>query len=96
MKRLNKIVATSVMMSMLLIGTHTAKAGILVAGLTNSEQSKPCTQKIDKNTKGIIMTSDFTGILVAGFTGILVAGFTGILIAGATNDNVDCGILVAG
>ncbi len=87
MKKLQKIVASFTLVTILLFGSTFANAGIIVAGLNDSD-AEPCTEKIDVKLDH--------GIIVAGFTGIIVAGFTGIIVAGAVDTQVDCGIIVAG
>ena len=79
--------------AILMMGTTFANAGIIVTDA--ADQPAPCTDTKIKVDSGIIIAGA-TGIIVAGFTGIIVAGFTGIIVAGATNDTVDCGIIVAG
>lgn len=89
MKKLQKIVASFTLLTVLLFGSTFANAGIIVAGLNDSDvDSEPCTEKVEVKLDH--------GIIVAGFTGIIVAGFTGIIVAGAVDTNVDCGIIVAG
>ena len=87
MKRINNIIAATLITVVLSVGTTFGNSGILVAGF-NDDTTPSCTETTSRNFD--------SGILVAGFTGILVAGFTGILVAGASDGPTECGILVAG
>jgi hypothetical protein len=96
MKNLKNFMAAITLLTVLVLGTMTANAGILVGDFAGSGQQDPCSEAPTKNDSGTIM-SDITGIIVAGFTGIIVAGRDGIIVAGkGTTGNTDCGIIVAG
>ena len=74
---------TLALIAVMTFGTTFANAGIIVGGLTTSDD--PCTEKTN------------VGIIVGGFTGIIVAGFTGIIVGGAQADEPEvCGIIVGG
>jgi hypothetical protein len=86
MKNLRNLMTAVTLMAMLVIGTVSANAGIIVAGRGECTDTKTET------------TVDW-GIIVAGFTGIIVAGFTGIIVAGKADtgcqDQSRGGILLA-
>ena len=66
-----------------------ANGGIIIAGRDNPPTPSPCTETQKGEVKSDI------GIIIAG-VGIIIAGLTGIIIAGATDEPVDCGIIIAG
>lgn len=75
MKNLRNLLTAVTLMAMLVIGTVSANAGIIVAGRGECTDTKAET------------TIDW-GIIVAGFVGIIVAGRTdGIIVAGR-NDGI--------
>lgn len=84
---MKKTLTALTLAAVMAFGTTFANAGIIVAGLTDTDPNTgdPCVEKVDN------------GIIVAGF-GIIVAGFTGIIVAGAADDTTptNCGIIVAG
>ncbi len=83
MKNLRNLLATITLMTILMIGASTAKAGFLVSDFAQHD-NQPCTE-----------TSN-TGILISGLTGILISGFTGIIVQdGADHQDELCGILVS-
>ena len=101
MKKVRTLITATTLASILLLSSTFANAGIIVAGLTSDRSSDtkttdPCTVKTEEKVNDGIIVTDLDGIIVAGFTGIIVAGLTGIIVAGATDEPVNCGIIVAG
>lgn len=94
MRNLKNTIAAAAMFAILVFGTTFANAGIIVAGLT--ETNDPCVEKTEKVDWGIIVAG-VTGIIVAGFTGTGDVDRSGIIVAGFSKDiPVNCGIIVAG
>jgi len=97
MKNLKNTFVAITMMTVLAFGTTFANAGIIIAGLKDSGETK------DKGKRPVTTCtepakSDLTGIIIAGYTGIIIAGLTGIIIAGVADDGgvTNCGIIIAG
>lgn len=86
MKNLRNILATVTLMAILMIGTSTASAGILMTDELVKSEPAPCTEtKInEKVNSGIVV--HLTGIIL-GFTGIVVH-VTDI------EPTIECGIVV--
>lgn len=84
MKNLRNFLTATILMAVLMIGTSTAKAGILMTDFTGG--STPCTEIKDDSTKVN------SGILVT-FTGILVT-LTGILVTVADDTQEDCAVII--
>lgn len=95
MTNLKKGLTTAVMITLLLLGTSSSYAGIVVAGFGSEPGQKQDMCSVPSTGKGILIP-DFGGIVVAGLTGIVVAGFTGIVVAGISETQTNCGIVVAG
>lgn len=88
---MKKLFATLGLMGVILIGSSTAQAGLLMSDFTGKNTKQTCSQKSRTSSK----TNKSWGIFVTSFTGIIVAGFTGIIVAGATEAPAECGILMA-
>lgn len=86
MKNLRNLLAAITLMVVLMVGTSSAKTGLLVSDL-NGNNPQPCSEKKDdsKTEWGIIITS---------FTGIIITSFTGIIITDVVETPVDCGIII--
>ena len=81
-------ITTTCLVSMLMVSTMTANAGVIIAGVT-APAPAPCTEKSTKEKV------DF-GVIIAGI-GIIIAGFTGIIIAGVKAEPVEeCAVIIAG
>jgi hypothetical protein len=85
MKTLKGWITTTCLVAILMLSTMTANAGIIIAGRDNT----PCVEPTVKEKV------DY-GIIIAGITGVIIAGFTGVIIAGTMDEQVDCGIIIAG
>lgn len=71
MKNLRNLMAWITISAVLMMGTVSANAGVIVAGLDRSD----CT-----NEESTVL--DYAGIIIAGITGVVVAGRTGVVVAG--------------
>ncbi len=91
MKNLRNFFGWITLVTIFTFGTTFANAGIIIAGA----QDEPCTNT-ETDNGGIIIAGVKDGIIIAGFTGIIIAGITGIIIAGASDEPVNCGIIIAG
>jgi hypothetical protein len=85
MKKVNKLMVAITLMSVLMLGGTTTRAGILMTDGVKSVEPQPCTETKDdpKVDSGIIVT--FTGIIVT---------FTGIIVTLSDDTTTDCGIIV--
>jgi hypothetical protein len=89
MKNLKNLMTTVTLLAILVIGTGSANAGILMSDFTGGQED-PCTEGPTKYNSGILM-SDFTGVILHGF-GVILHGF-GTDKGG--DGQVDCGILMS-
>lgn len=93
MKNLKNLMTAVTLFAVLVLGTASANAGILLGDRGVSTED-PCAENDTKFDMGIIVAG-FTGIIVAGRGGIIVAGRDGIIVAGKGGDTqVNCGILM--
>jgi hypothetical protein len=95
MTNLKNLLATITLLAVIVLGTTSANAGLLMSDFSNSGNGDPCTENGDVKLDMGIIVAGITGIIVAGRTGIIVAGKDGIIVAGKDGAS-DCGIIVAG
>ena len=89
MRKYKGWITTTCLVSMLMVSTMTANAGVIIAGAT-APTPTPCTEK-STNEK-----VDY-GVIIAGITGVIIAGFTGVIIAGVTTEPTEeCAVIIAG
>jgi len=86
MKNLKNLLAAVTLMAILMIGSSTAKAGLLMSDLADGS-GDPCTVNDEDS-----MTN--TGIILVGYTGIILTGYTGIILTGYADPDTNCGILI--
>jgi hypothetical protein len=96
MTNLKNLLATITLSAVIVLGTMTANAGILVSDFANQGNDNPCTANDGVKLDMGIIVAGLTGIIIAGRTGIIVAGRDGIIIAGKDDTTSDCGIIIAG
>lgn len=96
MTNLKNLLASITLAAVIILGTMSANAGILVSDFVKSGNDNPCTANDDVKLDMGIIVAGITGIIVAGRTGIIVAGRDGIIVAGKDGASSDCGIIVAG
>jgi hypothetical protein len=84
MKNLKNLMAAVTLLAILVLGTGSANAGILMSDFTGGQED-PCTEGPTKYDSGILM-SDFTGVVLHRFGVVLHKGGDG--------GQVDCGILL--
>jgi hypothetical protein len=96
MTNLKNLLASITLLAVIVLGTMSANAGILVSDLNGPSNGDPCTANDDIKLDMGIIVAGITGIIVAGRTGIIVAGRDGIVVAGKGDANTNCGIIVAG
>lgn len=88
MKNSNSKVAAFVMMAILVLGTTSANAGILVSDVTKIETktSQTCSTTEEKPDWGIVI-HNLVGIVIHNLVGILVSD-------SKTSTPIDCGIVI--
>ena len=97
MKTLKGWITTTCLATILMVGTLTANAGIIVGGRTAEDDLCKEPTNEDVRVRGGIIVGGLGGIIVGGFTGIIVGGLTGIIVGGAVDTPpVNCGIIVGG
>jgi hypothetical protein len=84
MKNLKNLMAAVTLLAILVLGTGSANAGILMSDFTGGSED-PCTEGPTKYDSGILM-SDFTGIILHR---------VGIILHKGDSGQVDCGILMS-
>lgn len=89
------MLAAVTLLAVLVLGTTSTNAGILMSDFVNPNQNDPCVETEDTGLDTGIIVAGFTGIIVAGRGGIIVAGRDGIIVAGKGTNPVDCGILMS-
>lgn len=95
MKNLKNMLAAVTLLAVLVLGTTSANAGLLMSDFVNPNQNDPCVETEDTGLDTGIIVAGFTGIIVAGRGGIIVAGRDGIIVAGkGVTPQVNCGILM--
>ncbi len=86
MKNLRNLIAAVTLMAVLVMGSISANAGILLGDLKGNSDTCANDTKVD------------SGIIIGGFTGIIIGGFTGIIIGGVSGtgcqEQSDSGILL--
>jgi hypothetical protein len=87
MKNFRNLLAAVAFMFVLMVGTSTAKAGLLVSDFTGGTPQTPCTET-KENSK-----YDW-GVLINGITGVLINGFTGVIVNDLKITNTNCGVLI--
>ena len=93
MNTLKGWITTLVLVGMLAMTTTSANAGVIIAGLSDSD-SEPCKEETT-TTNGATLD----GTLIVGLTGtgVIIAGFVGVIIAGLSDDSQEtCGVIIAG
>ena len=73
MKNLKNLLAAVTLFGVMMIGTPSVRAGLLVTDFSGNDNT--CTQEGDSNG-GVIITG-YTGVIITGFTGVIITGFTG-------------------
>ena len=88
MKNLKNLMAAMTLLAVLVLGTGSVNAGILVSDFTN-QNSDPCAENNDTKQNSGILMGDLVGIIITGMRG-------GIIITGMKGDTtqVNCGILL--
>jgi hypothetical protein len=92
MTNLKNLLATITLLAVVVLGTTSANAGLIMSDFTGQGNNNPCTANDGVKLDMGIIVAGITGFIVAGRTGIIVAGRDGIIVAGKDN----CGIIVAG
>lgn len=96
MTNLKNLLATITLLAVIVLGTTSANAGLIMSDFVNPGSDDPCSEQGDVKLDMGSIIAGITGIVVAGRTGIVVAGRDGIVVAGKDDTNTNCGIVVAG
>lgn len=89
MKKFRNLVATAALAGIIMMGTTSANAGMLLSDFAGGDTptDNPCTLETKVKVNH--------GIIVSGVTGIIVSGL-GIIVSGFTKDApTNCGIIVS-
>jgi len=92
MKNLKNLMTTVTLLAILVLGTGSANAGILMSDFTGGVED-PCTESPTKYDSGILM-SDIAGVILHGF-GVVLHRDGVVLHKGGGGGQVDCGILMS-
>jgi hypothetical protein len=98
MKNYRDLLVAVALMTVLMVGNLTVKAGLLVSDFTGGNPQTPCSE-MKENSKydwGVIVNG-ITGVIVNGFTSAIANGFnSGIIITDIKDENTNCGVIING
>jgi hypothetical protein len=93
MENIKKMFVAASLTTVLMLGSTVANGGIIVHDFNNKDNSQTCTSS-DTARKGVIL-SDSKSIILSSLAKFIMNGFTGIIVSDvASNEQVNCGIIV--